>query len=450
MKTTHTLLLLASFGALEACTHSQGREPLAQAPPPQSFTIPTMAARQAEYGDPTELDALLDVYDRSRIRLEKTPTDIPAWLRMAEVFITDARITGNEAYDHEQAVAILDHVMALGPDKAMQEQALSLKATVRLSQHRFSEALDLARKATAIDPFRAFNHGLLVDAYTELGQYDSAVVSCDRMVGIRPDLRSYSRVSYQREIHGDMPGAINAMEMAVTAGVPGVEETEWCRVQLGGLHERTGDLKTAEEIYRTSASFRKNYPFALAALASVEGKLKRFTDAEKHIREAIALRPDAGFHEEHARILQAQGKMDERAEALRLAEELLTGGKGHTHGEDGGHGHSLELARFEIEFHNDPAEAHHQLEGELARRPDNIEVQAAMAATQLMNAEPKDAQRYSVGSLRTGSTDALTLCIAGIAAVKNGDSKGGKALIAKAWKIDPYLQHPLALSARAL
>ena len=216
------------------------------------------------------------------------------------------------------------------------------------------------------------------------------------------------------------------------------------------MHERTGDLKTAEEIYRTSVSFRKNYPFALAALAGVEGKSKRYSEAEKHIREAIALRQDAGFHEEHARILQAQGKTEERAEALRLAEELLTGGKGHKHGEGESHGHSLELARFELEFHNDPAEALHQLEGELARRPDNIEVQSAMAATQLMNAEPEDALRYSVGSLRTGCTDALVLCIAGTAAVKNGDSKGGKALIAKAWKIDPYLQHPLALRARSL
>ena len=53
------------------------------------------------------------------------------------------------------------------------------------------------------------------------------------MVDIRPDIRSYSRVSYLREIYGDYPGAIEAMKMAVDAGVAGDEATEWARIQLG-------------------------------------------------------------------------------------------------------------------------------------------------------------------------------------------------------------------------
>ena len=49
----------------------------------------------------------------------------------------------------------------------------------------------------------------------------------DKMVSIRPDLRSYSRISYLREIHGDMPGAIEAMKMAIQAGYPGYEDRAW-------------------------------------------------------------------------------------------------------------------------------------------------------------------------------------------------------------------------------
>jgi hypothetical protein len=45
------------------------------------------------------------------------------------------------------------------------------------------------------------------------------------MMAIRPDLRSYSRVSYLREIFGDIPGAREAMLMAIQAGYPGQEET---------------------------------------------------------------------------------------------------------------------------------------------------------------------------------------------------------------------------------
>ena len=49
--------------------------------------------------------------------------------------------------------------------------------------------------------------GIMGDAQTELGRYDQALATVQRMVDLRPDLASYSRVSYQRELHGDLPGA---------------------------------------------------------------------------------------------------------------------------------------------------------------------------------------------------------------------------------------------------
>jgi hypothetical protein len=39
-----------------------------------------------------------------------------------------------------------------------------------------------------------------VDGNVEMGNYDSAVAFADKMVALRPDLTSYSRVSYLREI----------------------------------------------------------------------------------------------------------------------------------------------------------------------------------------------------------------------------------------------------------
>ena len=83
------------------------------------------------------------------------------------------------------------------------------------------------------------------------------------MISIRPDIRSYSRIAYLREIHGDIPGAIEAMKMAVDAGAPGDENTEWCRVQLGKLYEKTGKIKEAEMHYAIALNNRQNYPYAL-------------------------------------------------------------------------------------------------------------------------------------------------------------------------------------------
>ncbi|MEJ7661093.1 MAG: hypothetical protein WKG07_16480, partial [Hymenobacter sp.] len=64
----------------------------------------------------------------------------------------------------------------------------------------------------------------------------------DKMNTVRPDLPAYARVSYLREIYGDMPGAIQAMDMAVKAGYAGLEQTEWTRVAPGHLRGISGGL----------------------------------------------------------------------------------------------------------------------------------------------------------------------------------------------------------------
>ena len=68
------------------------------------------------------------------------------------------------------------------------------------------------------------------------GRYGAAIATVQRMVDLRPDLASYSRVAYLRELHGDIAGAIDAMQLAVSAAGPATENTEYVRVQLGNLY----------------------------------------------------------------------------------------------------------------------------------------------------------------------------------------------------------------------
>ena len=114
-------------------------------------------------------------------------------------------------------------------------EALTFKSLLYLSQHHFADGLAMAEKARAINPYNAFVHGILVDGNVEMGNYFAAVEEADIMMSIRPDMRSYSRVSYLREIHGDYPGAIEAMKLAVDAGPPGDEATEWARSSTGKI-----------------------------------------------------------------------------------------------------------------------------------------------------------------------------------------------------------------------
>jgi tetratricopeptide (TPR) repeat protein len=461
-----------AIALLVSCMGTDAKEPMGskERTALPSLAIPKMLERTADIGQPEERDNLLDVYDRARIKLEKDPHDEDAWLRMSEAFITDARITGNYGYNYGEALRILDHLLAKrGSNKDMKSQALTLKATILLSEHKFDEALALGREAVRMDPFRAYNYGVLVDAYTELGQYDSAVVMCDKMVSIRPDLRSYSRVSYQREIHGDIPGAIDAMDRAVKAGATGLEETSWCRVQLGGLHERSGDLDKAEEQYALALAERKNYPFALAALGRTHRKRGDLERSKEELERAIAAMPDAHFYTELARTCKAAKDAEGYARAIARAEEVLmvlgAGQVTHAHGDEehthahaeqaqvpvaSAHGHShevgLEMARFELEFHQDLPVALENGLHEFGHRERNIDVNAALAAIYCAKGEYGTARMHAGLARKTGSQDPALRMVDGLIAVKQGDMKG-RALIREAFKADPWLQHPLAEEA---
>ncbi len=432
-----------------ACNSGTQKEQMNSAPavPGASLAIPRLEVRTAEIGTPEERDMLLDVYDRSRIKLEKNPSDWDAWLRMSEAFITDARISGKYAVDQFEALRILDHILvqpALA--KEVRGQALTLKATIELSQHRFAEALELGREALRIDPYRAFNYGVMADGYTELGRYDSAVMMCDRMVATRPDLRSYSRISYQREVHGDIPGAIDAMDLAVKAGMSGTEDASWCRVQLGGLFERSGELDKARSQYAQALAERKNYPFAMVALGRVAGKRKDYTEAEKQLKAAIALMPEASFYEELARVLAAQNKTEEYDEAVRKAGlalvDLTKGGEGHSHQV------GLEMARFQLEFMKDLDNALTNAEHEFTHRADNNDVNTVLAAIHYAKGDMIKAAEHIALAQRTNSQEAYLMCLDGLVRLKQGDLVKGRALVAASLKIDPYQNHPFAAEAR--
>ncbi len=459
MKHAPTLLLLAANALLIACTQSNGAEMASNKS--TAAPIPALIERTTNVGVATETEQLHRTYTSLKDRLAKKPDDLKSWIKLSEVFITEARITGNYGPNYEAATSILDRILAettAEKNREIRSEALTLKAVIKLSEHQFEEARTLGEEAVVLDPNRAFNYGVLVDANVELGDYAKAVVMSDKMVGMRPDLRSYSRVSYLREIHGDIPGAITAMDMAVKAGYPGAEETSWCRVQLGGIHERNGELAKANEQYLQALAERGDYPFALAAAGRIAGKMKDYAKAESFLKQAISRMPDAHFHAELARVYAAQNKHAEYAEELKTTEEILIGLSGdHDHAEGAdhhAHGHShevgLEMARFELEFHKDLPVALANAEHEFEHRERNIDVNAAMAAILYAKGDLGGAQTHLDMAKATGSKNADLLLVHGLITAAKGDKAAGKKLVKEAFKRDPYLQHALAAEGRSM
>ena len=76
-----------------------------------------------------------------------------------------------------------------------------------LARHDFSGALAWGERARKIDPYSGNVYGVIGDAEVELGHYADAFATFQKMVNTLPDTASYARVSYARELQGDVPGA---------------------------------------------------------------------------------------------------------------------------------------------------------------------------------------------------------------------------------------------------
>lgn len=376
--------------------------------------------------------------------LKEDPSDTKSALALAALFVQEARVTGNYSYYDLAAMKQVDHVLQQEPKNF---QALVFKALIQLSQHHFSDGLVTATMAQQINPYNAFVHGILVDANVELGNYKEAVAQADKMMSIRPDLTSYSRVSYLREIHGDLPGAIEAMKMAVDAGAPGADGTEWTRVQLAHLYENKGALKSAALHYETALEERPGYAPALAGLGHIAMAQKDYATAIQYYQQADSLVTDFSVKEEMVdvyRLNGEKGKGDALANAIvtTMREAAVAAQKDPA----AGHYTDKELAYAYLKI----GDGDHALEHALAeynRRPGNIDVNETVAWVYYKQGKYADALPYLAKALSTNCKSPTLLCHAGLVYAKAGQKGKAKAVLTEALKNDPAIAIELKAEA---
>ena len=371
-------------------------------------------------------------------KIEINPSDIKSLVALTAQYIQEGRNTGNFAYYNEAALKCINTVLE---KDANNFEALTFKATIFHSQHRFTEGLAIARKAQQLYPYNAYVYGLLVDGYIETGKYKEALEAADKMISIRPDNRSYSRIAYLREIHGDIPGAIEAMKMAVDAGAPGDENTEWGRVQLGELCERNGNISEAKMHYTIAAGNRQNYPYALAGLARIAAEEKNYAKAINLFMQADSVIPDHTFKEGMAEIYNLKG---ENEKAAAIAADILVYMKKFTSKEskDTGQNEDHEMAHAYMGVNNFDTALEYALK-EYNRRPANIEVNETVAIVYYGKGEYAKAVPYIETALKTNCKNPELLCHAGLIYAKTGDKSKAKMLLNEALKNGPVM--PLSL-----
>ena len=369
-------------------------------------------------------------------KLRADPSDQKSRLLLAEAYMQEGRVTGNHPYYDAAAMALLQQVLKADPENF---EALCCEASLSLTQHHFSQGLALAQQAQAINPNSGYVYGLLTDANVELGRYPEAVKTADKMNQVRPDLAAYARVSYLREIFGDMPGAIQAMDMAVKAGYAGLEQTEWSRVALGHLYEVSGHLPEAEGYYQQALALRPNYAYALAGLARVAAARYDYATAIKNLSLARATVKDYAFTDELVDVYRLNHQPEEADKMARESVAMLAdAAKQANDNEQLGHYTDRELAYAYLKTGElDKALEHAKIE--YARRPDNIDVNETLAWVNYKRGDFKEAQKYMAVARRTNSQNPVLLCRAGLILTKTGKVAEGQALITKALDTAPYL-----------
>ncbi len=372
--------------------------------------------------------------------IRSNPDDTKSLMGIATLFIQEARVTGNYSY---YDMAALKYVNDILKKDSLNFQALTLKSLVYLSQHHFADGLAVAQKAKSINPYYAFVYGLMVDGNVEMGYYDSAVASAQKMMDIRPDIRSYSRASYLREIYGDYPGAISAMKMAVDAGAPGDEATEWSRIQLGHLYENSGDLKNAETQYGIALQERPGYAYAIAGMARLAAAAKDYNKAIALYTQADSSVNDFAIKEALADAYRLSGAND-KAAALenKVIDEMNNQAQAGQNNENIGHYVDRELAYAYLNI-NDYNKALDHAMLEYNRRPGNIDVNECLAWVYYNKGEYAKALPYIKTALKTNSKNPTLLCRAGLIFAKTGDKAMAKISLQQALQSNPNIAQNL-------
>jgi tetratricopeptide (TPR) repeat protein len=390
-----SLIFLSATTSLTSCNTKANEQKLEQYNRDNDpMDIPDLIERKGELATAAEWQKTKDKVAELKQKIAKKPEDTKLRLQTASIFIAEQRITGEHHFYYAAIEKILNGVLSIDPNNF---EAKVYKASLRMSQHQFADAKKLAEEAMVLNPNNAFVYGILTDANVELGNYTEAVAVSDKMQVLKPSLESYSRASYLREIYGDNAGAIEAMKLAVTAGLPGSEPQCWSRNILGDLYYNSGKYAEAESTYKENLLLRPSYAQSMAGLAKIETQKKNYPAALALLDSANAIMQQNSFEEQKGDVYAAMGDAVKAAAQYNNVQQLLI-----KDASTPGHSVSLELARS-FSKTNQWDSAHKYAMMEYNIRPKNIDVNNELAWIAFNKKEIPQAKEYLKTALSTGS-----------------------------------------------
>jgi len=333
---------------------------------------------------------------QGELRLD--PQNVKALDTLGLAYQQRARETADPTY-YGKADGILHEALRLAPDDLIATAGLGQLA---LSRHQFRRALAYGLRARRISPTTAGVYGVIGDAEIELGRYPRAFAAFDRMNAIKPDVSSYARVSYARELIGHVDAAIHAMELASSAAVGEREAASWTHVQIGLLELNSGRPHVALTQMREALALFPGYYFALDGTAQAEAGLGHLRVARTFEQQAVAHVPlpqYVGFLGDLDHALGSQVEAKRQYELIPIIQRLLAAN---------GVRNDLDIALFDVDHGIDLPHALVLARRGHAERP-SVFGDDVLGWALARNGDCTAALHWSTRSLRLGTRDPLKL-----------------------------------------
>jgi tetratricopeptide (TPR) repeat protein len=370
--------------------------------------------------------SLSSLIARLQERVREEPGDWRSLASLGAAYVQQARITADPGY-YPKAQGVLSE--SLRVRDAGNFEAYVGRGSLEAARHDFAGALRDGERAARINPYNGDVYGVIGDAQVELGRYRQAFATFQTMVDTKPNVGSYARVSYARELQGDVPGAVQAMKQALQAAGTSADAA-WASYQLAELAFNDGEVARAAGYYRRALELDPAYVPPLAGLAKVAWARGRADEAIEGYERVTSVYPAPEYVIALGDLYRSVGRTrlaKEQAELVRAEEQLF---------EANGVNVDLEVSLYDAD-HGDAAAALTAAREEWDRRH-SIHVADALAWSLYASGEYREAQTYSREALRLGTRNALFFFHAGMIHLKLGDRAEARSLLSTAVDINPH------------
>ncbi|WP_442505921.1 tetratricopeptide repeat protein [Novipirellula sp. SH528] len=323
----------------------------------ESFPIPGAVA----VGTVIPTEHSIAIYEQ---RVRRSPSDHFSWTMLGRLFLYHAK-EADDLPAYGRATEALEKAVSLSPDYMPARMAL---ASAYNSQHRFAEGLELVQAISSANPQSPTALALVFDSQLELGRYDAARKSLEKLRGIEDSPPVLARAARLAELGGDVEQAISLLDQAISSlqTLSALDaEYVWYLWRKGTLLLQHGEVAAATSVLERALGIAPDDPAVLESLAHAQqsaGDLSAAITTVTRLVEmhspppAMALLGD--LYAADGKSAAAQQWFDKAEAAMREEQEVA------------GDAHARELAMFLADHDRHPDEAVKLARKDLLRRQD--------------------------------------------------------------------------------